>query len=61
MSFHDDLRQRSAAVYADFFADRVPQGARLLDCGCGSGSITVGLEDEMRLTVDAVAEFLGKS
>lgn len=34
---------RSAAVYADFLLPHLTTSARLLDCGCGDGSITVGL------------------
>ena len=43
MSFEDDLKHRSAAVYADFLAPHIEKRARVLDCGCGSGSISVGL------------------
>ena len=32
---------RTAANSCAYFADRVPRGARVLDLGCGPGSITV--------------------
>lgn len=37
------LQTRSAAVYADFLLPRLEDGFRVLDAGCGEGSITVGL------------------
>jgi len=43
MSFRDDLTNRPAAVYADFLLPHLRKTARVLDCGCGSGSIAVGL------------------
>lgn len=43
MSFREDLVHRSATAYADFLLPHLTTRSRLLDCGCGSGSITVGL------------------
>ncbi len=43
MSFEDLLTSRSAAVYADFLEPHITSHDLLLDVGCGSGSITVGL------------------
>jgi SAM-dependent methyltransferase len=43
MSFSTLLADRSAAVYADFLLPLVGPDTRLLDCGCGPGSIAVGL------------------
>jgi SAM-dependent methyltransferase len=37
------LRERSAAARADWFLPRLAPGMRLLDVGCGPGTITVGL------------------
>jgi len=45
MSFEADLIHRTATVYADFLLPHLRRDARLLDCGCGSGSITLGLRD----------------
>ena len=39
------MRQRSAAVDAAFFLPLLWSGARVLDVGCGPGSITVGLAE----------------
>lgn len=37
------MRSRSAAVYADFLLPHLADGFRVLDVGCGPGSITLGL------------------
>ena len=37
------LAQRSAGREAAFFVPHLRAGMRLLDCGCGPGTITVGL------------------
>jgi ubiquinone/menaquinone biosynthesis C-methylase UbiE len=39
------MRQRSAASDAGFFLPQLRPGARVLDVGCGPGSITVGLAE----------------
>jgi ubiquinone/menaquinone biosynthesis C-methylase UbiE len=39
------MRQRTAAVDAAFFLPHLWRGARVLDVGCGPGSITVGLAE----------------
>jgi ubiquinone/menaquinone biosynthesis C-methylase UbiE len=51
MSFRDALASRSAAVHADFLVPRLTASARLLDVGCGVGSITIGLAGEVRSAV----------
>ena len=43
MTFDDLMRTRSAAEYADFVLAFVGDRDRVLDVGCGPGSITVGL------------------
>jgi ubiquinone/menaquinone biosynthesis C-methylase UbiE len=43
LSFEDLLRNRSATEYADFVLPSIDSGDRVLDVGCGPGSITVGL------------------
>ena len=43
MSFEDLMRNRSAAEYADFVLPSIGSRDRVLDVGCGPGSITVGL------------------
>jgi SAM-dependent methyltransferase len=43
VSFEDLLRNRSAAEYADFVLPSIGSRDRVLDVGCGPGSITVGL------------------
>ena len=43
VSFEELLTTRSAAVYADFLEPLLSHDDVLLDVGCGSGSITVGL------------------
>src|SRR6516164_7135292 len=37
------LRQRTAAGEADFFLPHLRPGMRMLDCGSGPGTITLGL------------------
>lgn len=37
------MASRTAEVHANFFLPHLRAGMRLLDCGCGPGSITVGL------------------
>src|SRR3990172_3910305 len=37
--------RRTAAANAAFFLPRLQPGMRLLDCGCGPGSITAGLAE----------------
>jgi len=39
----DFFRQRTADMHAAFFLPYLPAGLRLLDAGCGPGSITLGL------------------
>jgi SAM-dependent methyltransferase len=43
LSFEDLMRTRSAAEYADFVLPLIGDRDRVLDVGCGPGSITVGL------------------
>ncbi len=43
MTFEDLMRSRSASEYADFVLLSIGGAARVLDVGCGPGSITVGL------------------
>ena len=43
MSFEDLMRNRSAGEYADFVLPSIGSGDRVLDVGCGPGSITIGL------------------
>jgi ubiquinone/menaquinone biosynthesis C-methylase UbiE len=51
MSFRELLAHRSAAIYADFLLPHLTATTRLLDLGCGAGSITVGLADSVRLAI----------
>jgi SAM-dependent methyltransferase len=37
--------ERSASPQADFFMPHIESGMSLLDCGCGPGTITLGLAD----------------
>jgi ubiquinone/menaquinone biosynthesis C-methylase UbiE len=43
LTFEVLLRNRSAAEYADFVLPLIRAGDRVIDVGCGPGSITVGL------------------
>ena len=43
MSFEDLLRNRSVDEYADFVLPSIGSDDRVLDVGCGPGSITIGL------------------
>jgi len=43
LTFEGLMRSRSAAEYADFVLPSVRDGDRVIDVGCGPGSITVGL------------------
>ena len=42
MTFEDLMRNRSAAEYADFVLPSIGKRDRVLDVGCGPGSITIG-------------------
>ncbi len=43
MAFTDEIRTRSAAEYADFLVPHLDSSTDLLDAGCGTGTISVGL------------------
>jgi ubiquinone/menaquinone biosynthesis C-methylase UbiE len=43
LTFEALMRSRSAAEYADFVLPSIGGGERVLDVGCGPGSITIGL------------------
>jgi SAM-dependent methyltransferase len=45
VGFEDLLRDRGAAQYADFVLPAIGRGDRVLDVGCGPGSITVGIAE----------------
>ena len=58
-SYHEQIRGanpdseqvqavRSVGVHAQFFVQHLQPGMRLLDCGCGGGSITIGLASIVR-------------
>ncbi len=42
---HEWMAVRTASEWAGFFLPSLRTGMRLLDCGCGPGSITVGLAE----------------
>ncbi len=42
---HDYMNNRSSNVEAGFFVPHIRSGMKLLDCGCGPGSITLGLAE----------------
>ena len=44
-AFHQRHAQRTAEVQARFFLPYLRPGMHLVDCGCGTGSITVGLAE----------------
>ena len=44
-AFHQWHTQRTAEVNAGFFLRHLRAGNHLVDCGCGTGSITVGLAE----------------
>ena len=46
--FKQALVDRNAKNYAAVLLPHLKQGMRLLDCGCGAGSITMGLVDYLR-------------
>jgi ubiquinone/menaquinone biosynthesis C-methylase UbiE len=50
-SFREALVDRSAAVYTDFLVPHLRPSMRVLDCGCGPGSIAVGLAGAVRSVV----------
>lgn len=43
MTFDEDLVVRGADIYADFLMPHLRPDSRVLDVGCGSGTITIGL------------------
>jgi SAM-dependent methyltransferase len=52
-AFEASLKARSAIEYADFLLPHLDDGFRLLDVGCGDGTITLGLAETVA-RVDAV-------
>ena len=42
-SVSDFMARRTLATHGEFFVPHLQPGLRLLDCGCGPGSITLGL------------------
>ncbi len=46
-AFHQRHAQRTAEVNARFFLPHLRPGMNLVDCGCGTGSITVGLAEAL--------------
>lgn len=57
------MQQRSAERQAAFFLPHLRTGMRVLDCGCGSGSITIGLAQHVQpgevVGIDAQESSLG--
>lgn len=51
MSFQETIDHRPAEVHADFLLPLLRGDMRVLDLGCGPGSITVGLASGARLVV----------
>jgi SAM-dependent methyltransferase len=51
MSFEDLLVSRSSSVYADFLEPHLTRDDLLLDVGCGSGSITIGLATKVNRVI----------
>jgi ubiquinone/menaquinone biosynthesis C-methylase UbiE len=45
VTFKESLQDRSAADYADFLLPHLSGGFRVLDVGCGQGTITLGLAE----------------
>jgi ubiquinone/menaquinone biosynthesis C-methylase UbiE len=43
MTFEKEIKSRNVKTYADFFYPHLAANDQVLDCGCGNGSITVGL------------------
>lgn len=43
VTFDEAMKARSAEVHCDFVLPLISEGARVLDCGAGSGTISVGL------------------
>ena len=41
------MAQRRAATHAAFFLPQLKAGMRLLDCGCGPGTITLDLAQHL--------------
>jgi ubiquinone/menaquinone biosynthesis C-methylase UbiE len=52
-AFEASLKVRNAADYADFLLPHLDDGFRLLDVGCGQGTITLGLAERVA-HIDAV-------
>ena len=50
-AFEDALEARRAADYADFLLPHLKRGSRVLDVGCGEGTITLGLTERARHVV----------
>ena len=47
MTFETLVRERGVEAYAAFFAEKLGATDVVLDCGCGAGSITVGLAERV--------------